>query len=167
MEDLLKMGGESLLVETLVTLSTSNAPTPLLADSVVAVSTLYKNAISISDLSLCEKALGILMELSTSSDESLQRKSFFGINAIVSHFRPMAERFIEKDGIRLVEQGILSEDLERKKKALLLYSNLLAQFPTQPALSTSNVCSQAMQDLTSVEWESQYALVEAYLNLLQ
>ena len=97
MEDLLKMGGESLLVDSLVTLSSSSSkvPSSLLAASIVSVSTLYKNALSISDLSLCEKALNVLMDLSSSSDESLQRKSFFGINAIVSHFKPMAERFIE------------------------------------------------------------------------
>ena len=96
MEDLLKMGGESLLVDSLVTLSSSSkAPSSLLATSIVSVSTLYKNALSISDLSLCEKALNVLMDLSSSSDESLQRKSFFGINAIVSHFKPMAARFIE------------------------------------------------------------------------
>ena len=161
------MGGESLLVNSLVALASSNAPSSLLAASVVSVSTLYKNALSISDLSLCDQALQILMDLSSSSDESLQRKSFFGINAIVSHFKPMAERFIEQNDIHLVEQSVLSDDVERKKKGLLLYRTLLSQFPTQPALSTANVCSQAMQDLTSVEWESHYALVESYFKLLQ
>lgn len=166
-EDLLKMGGESLLVQSLIAFSSLDAPSSLLTSSVVAVATFYKNALSVTDLSSCESALQALMEINTRDDASLQRKSFYAINAIVSHYESMAEMFVKHNGVRLLERSVMSDDMDSKRKALLLYRNLLSLFPAQPALSTANVCSQALQDLTTLRWDTQYALVESYVRLLQ
>ena len=166
-EDLSKMGGESLLVQSLIAFSSLDVPSSLLTSSVVAVATFYKNALSVTDLSSCESALQALMEINTRDDASLQRKSFYAINAIVSHYESMAEMFVKHNGVRLLERSVMSDDMDSKRKALLLYRNLLSLFPAQPALSTANVCSQALQDLTTLRWDTQYALVESYVRLLQ
>ena len=55
-------------------------------------------------------------------------------------------------------------DLSVQKKALQLYRALGQYFPQRPELSTINVCSKLLQDLTHEE--GAYELLEAYMQLL-
>ena len=165
MEDFRKLCGEELAVQTLLQVAAiPDVSTELLKDSVVVVATLYKNALSVSDLSLCEQALRSLLSLANYADETLQRKVFFALTVIVDRFPPMAEFFTQHGGVALLEQAVASGETTRKERALQMYRWLLALFPRQPALSTVNVCSRCMEDLTR---SPENSLLQAYVELLQ
>lgn len=165
MEDFRKLHGEELAVETLQQVATMpDVATDLLKDAVVVTATLYKNALSISDLSLCEQALRTLLSLANHTDETLQRKVFFALTVLVDRFPPMAEFFTQHGGVALLEQAVASGESAQKERALQMYRRLLALFPRRPALSTVNVCSRCMEDLTENPSNS---LLQAYVELLQ
>ena len=159
------MGGEPLLLSTLSTLtSLSTLPAEATADAIVAVATLYKNTVSITNLTSCQTALSMILPYTHAEEALLRRKAFYAVNVIVSKYAAMAEFFVESGGVRVLEDA-MSGDADGKKKALQLYRGLLRYFPSRPELSTINVCSKMLQDVTLVK-EGEYELVEAYMQLL-
>ena len=95
MEDFRKLDGESLAVRTLQQVSAMpDAATDLLKDAAVLTATLYKNALSLPDLSLASQALRSLLALADRPNEPLQRKVFFALTVLVDRFPPLAEQFI-------------------------------------------------------------------------
>ena len=165
MEDFRKLQGESLAVQTLQEVAAlPDVSTELVKDSVLVVATLYKNALAVSDFSLCEQALQTLLSLADAGDETLQRKVFFALTVLVDRFPPMAEFFTQRGGVALLERAVTSGPTAQKERALQMYRRLLALFPRRPALSTVNVCSRCMEDLTASPANS---LLQAYVELLQ
>ena len=168
MEDLLKMNGEELLVKVFVQLaSISEVNQDLLKESIVTIATLYKNALSIHDVSLCEEVMKSLLKLASSPEETMQRKVYYAMSVIIAKYPEMAEFFVKNDGVSLLEQAVSSSTGDQKRRALQMYGRLLALFPTTPSLSTVNVCSQCMEDLTSEQWKTSNLLLESYLELLK
>lgn len=163
-EDFRKLNGESLAVRTLQQVSAMpDAATDLLKDAAVLTATLYKNALSLPDLSLASQALRSLLALADRPNEPLQRKVFFALTVLVDRFPPLAEQFTREGGVALLERAVAGNDAG-KERALQMYRRLLARFPRRPELSTVNVCSRCMEDLTGNPANS---LLQTYLELLQ
>ena len=166
------MDGESLLVQTFRQLiSLPSPPVEVLKESIVILATLYKNALSIPSLTLCSETLQSLMTLmgnpQTQGNEQVQRKVFYALNIITSKYPVMGEYFVQNNGVVLLERVMTAPSGDEKRKALQMYRQLFRQFPTLPSLSTINVCSQCMEDLTSTEWRENTPLLEAYVEFLQ
>jgi len=162
------MKGEELLAKMFVQLASMPAVNQdLLKESIVTIATLYKNALSIQDLSFCEEVMKCLLKLGTSQEETIQRKVYYAMSVIIAKYPEMAEFFLKHDGVSLLEQAVSSSTEDQKKRALQMYGRLLALFPTTPSLSTVNVCSQCMEDLTSEQWKMNNLLLESYLELLK
>ena len=72
------MKGEEVLVKVFVQLANMSVVSQnLLKESIVTIATLYKNALSISDLSLCEEMMNCLLKLAVSKEENIQRKVYY------------------------------------------------------------------------------------------
>lgn len=107
MEDFRKLDGESLAVRTLQQVSAMpDAATDLLKDAAVLTATLYKNALSLPDLSLASQALHSLLALADRPNEPLQRKVFFALTVLVDRFPPLAEQFTREGGVALLERAV-------------------------------------------------------------
>ena len=157
------MKGEELLVKVFVQLASMPAVNQdLLKESIVTIATLYKNALSIQDLSFCEEVMKCLLKLGASQEEMIQRKVYYTMSVIIAKYPEMAEFFLEYDGVSLLEQAVSSSTEDQKRRALQMYGRLLALFPTTPSLSTVNVCSQCMEELTSEQWKTHNLLLESY-----
>ena len=166
------MDGESLLVQTFRQLiSLPSPPVEVLKESIVVIATLYKNALSIPSLTLCSETLQSLMALMSNpqiqSNEQVQRKVFYALNILTSKYTAMSEFFVQNNGVVLLERAMATPSGDEKRRALQMYRQLFRQFPTHPSLSTINVCSQCMEDLTSTEWRENTPLLEAYAEFLQ
>ena len=159
------MKGEALLLSALSALTSEpSVPAATTAEAIVTVATLYKNALSITDMAPCQTALETILPYTASSEPLLRKKAFYAINVMVSKNAAMAEAFVKSGGVRVLEAA-MGGDAEGKKKALQLYRALGQYFPQRPELSTINVCSKMLQDLTHAE-EGAYELLEAYMQLL-
>ena len=146
-EDFVKMKGEALLLSALSVLTSQpSVPAATVAEAIVTVATLYKNAVSITDLTPCQTALKTILPYTDSSEPLLRKKAFYALNVMVG------------------KNAAMGGDAEAKKKALQLYRALGQYFPQRPELSTINVCSKLLQDLTHEE--GAYELLEAYMQLL-
>ncbi|KAK8831246.1 hypothetical protein WA577_003416 [Blastocystis sp. JDR] len=163
-EDFVKMKGEALLLSALSALTSQpSVPAATVAETIVTVATLYKNAVSITDLTPCQTALKTILPYTDSSEPLLRKKAFYALNVMVGKNAAMAEAFVASGGVRVLEAA-MGGDAEAKKKALQLYRALGQYFPQRPELSTINVCSKLLQDLTHEE--GAYELLEAYMQLL-
>lgn len=165
----MKMKGEELLAKMFVQLASMPAVNQdLLKESIVTIATLYKNALSIQDLSFCEEVMKCLLKLGTSQEETIQRKVYYAMSVIIAKYPEMAEFFLKHDGVSLLEQAVSSSTEDQKKRALQIYGRLLALFPTTHSLSTVKQCVlQCMEDLTSEQWKMNNLLLESYLELLK
>ena len=163
-EDFVKMKGEALLLSALSALTSQpSVPAATVAEAIVTVATLYKNAVSITDLTPCQTALKTILPYTDSPEPLLRKKAFYALNVMVGKNAAMAEAFVASGGVRVLEAA-MGGDAEAKKKALQLYRALGQYFPQRPELSTINVCSTLLQDLTHEE--GAYELLEAYMQLL-
>lgn len=162
------MKGEEVLVKVFVQLANMSVVSQdLLKESIVTIATLYKNALSISDLSLCEEMMNCLLKLAVSKEENIQRKVYYAISVVIAKYPEMAEFFLKHEGVSYLEQAVSSSSEDQKRRALQMYGRLLVLFPTTPSVSTLNVCSQCMEDLTSDQWQTNNLLLESYLELLE
>lgn len=159
------MKGEALLLSALSALTSQpSVPAAPIAEAIVTVATLYKNAVSITDFVPCSTAMKAILPYTSSAEPLLRKKAFYALNVMVSKNEAIAEAFVAMGGVRVLEAA-MGGDAEAKKKALQLYRALGQYFPQRPELSTINVCSKMLQDLTH-EKEGAYELMEAYMQLL-
>lgn len=168
------MDGESLLVLTLKHLvALPTPPVDVLKESIVTVATLYKNAFSIasSSLTLCTEAIQSLMTLMHNEmmreNDQVVRKLFYALSVITNKYPAMGEFFLQNNGVVVLEQAVASSSDDMKRRALQMYRQLFQQFTTLPSLSTINVCSQCMEDLTDSKWRENIPLLEAYAEFLR
>lgn len=167
MEDFLKMKGEAVLFELLTKLQRMEEKELFMATA-VTMATVYKNSISLTDYSTCQKVLRILLEsLSATLSSPLDKKALYSINIIITNKPALGQFFIKENGVSLLEQFILGSDKDLKRKSLEVYRHLLQMFVDEPRLATSNICSQTLLDLTATENREEYPLVQSYLELLK
>ena len=167
MEDFFKMKGEETLYQLLLTLQTGDE-TPLLMNTIVTIATMYKNTISLSDYSTSQQVLKSLLDrMQTARSSQFKKKLLYSMNTMIAGKKAMGEFFIQQEGVSLIEQFILGSDVELKRKGLAVYMNLLQMFEENPVVATSNVCSQALADLTARENQEDYPLLQAYFELFK
>ena len=83
-EDFVKMKGEALLLSALSALTSQpSVPAATVAETIVTVATLYKNAVSITDLTPCQTALKTILPYTDSSEPLLRKKTFYALNVMV------------------------------------------------------------------------------------
>lgn len=161
------MKGEAVLYELLTKLQSMEENQMLMATA-VTMATAYKNSVSLTDYSTCQKVLKILVEtLSANLSSPLNKKALYAINIIITNKPELGRFFIKENGVSLLEQFILGSDKDLKRKSLDIYSHLLQMFIDEPRLATSNICSQTLLDLTATENREEYPLVQSYLELLK
>lgn len=161
------MKGEAVLYELLTKLQ-SMEENQLFMATAVTMATVYKNSVSLTDYSTCQKVLRILVEtLSANLSSPLNKKVLYAINIIITNKPELGRFFIQENGVSLLEQFILGSDKDLKRKSLDIYSHLLQMFIDEPRLATSNICSQTLLDLTAAENREEYPLVQSYLELLK
>ena len=98
---------------------------------------------------------------------TVEKKYLYAINILLAGKKEMGDAFIEHDGMKIIEKVILGQEIELKRKGLTLYKSLVMMFGKNPVLATSNICSQTLLDLTAVENQEDYPLIQAYLELLR
>lgn len=161
------MRGEETLYQLFSTLRTG-AETPLLMNTIVTLATMYKNTISLEDFSTSKQVLKSLLELmQTAPSSQFKKKLLYAMNSMIAGKKVMGEFFIQQEGVSMIEQCILGSDVELKRKGLAVYINLLQMFEDSPIVATSNVCSQALVDLTARENQEEYPLLQAYFELFK
>lgn len=166
-EDFLKMKGEDTLFRLLTVLQQGDE-TPLLMNTVVTIATMYKNSISLSDFTTSKQVMEVLLRLlDRTSSGPFKKKLLYSMNIMMATKPEMGSFFLEQKGVHRLEQVVLGADVELKKKGLEMYRNLLQMFEKNPQVATSNICSQALQDLTAGELKEDYPLLQAYVELFK
>ena len=161
------MKGEETLYQFLLLLK-DHSDLPLFQSTISLLATVYKNTISLTDLTTSKAVLNILINsLSQSLPVAVEKKYLYAINILLAGKKEMGDAFIEHDGMKIIEKVILGQEIELKRKGLTLYKSLVMMFGKNPVLASSNICSQTLLDLTAVENQEDYPLIQAYLELLR
>ena len=168
-ENFLKLGGEAVLVDVLNSIKT-NGETPLLTNVIVTIATMYKNTISLQDYSTASAVLSSILALTKDTSScSLQflKKLLYSINIIISNKPQLGKQFLDSAGMKVLIDFILGNQNDLKRKSLEIYRNLFQMFDENPLLSTSNICTQTLIDLTELANREDYPLIQSYLELLK
>ena len=161
------MKGEETLYQFLLLLK-DHKDLPLFQSTITLLATIYKNTISLTDFTTSKAVLTILIDsLSQPLSITVEKKYLYAINILLAGKKEMGNAFIEHDGMKIIEKVILGQEIELKRKGLTLYKSLVMMFGKNPVLATSNICSQTLLDLTAVENQEDYPLIQAYLELLR
>ena len=161
------MKGEETLYQFLLLLK-DHSDLPLFQSTISLLATMYKNTISLTDLTTSKAVLNILINaLSQSLPVAVEKKYLYAINILLAGKKEIGEAFLAHDGMQIIEKVILGQEKELKRKGLALYKSLVLMFGKSPVLATSNICSQTLLDLTAIENQEDYPLVQSYLELLR
>ena len=131
---------------------------------------MYKNSISLQDFSAASTVLSDIIALTKNTpSSSLQflKKLLYSINIIISNKPQLGKQFLDSAGMKVLIDFILGNQNDLKRKSLEIYRNLFLMFDENPLLSTSNICTQALIDLTEWSNREDYPLIQSYLELLK